>query len=159
MSYPHNKVCVAVLLSLTLPASVHAEPCRSQSFSGASYLVCSFDLTRDDLRTYWRRDDGQSYRTFAALAEDLEGKGKLLRFAMNGGMYRSDFRPVGLYIENGRELAPANTTTRTGAPSQIRRLGHASPAVTLTIYGHLFRNRDREAADVIEVALRTSVER
>ena len=40
-----------------------------------------------------------------------------------------------------------------------RRLGHASPAVTLTIYGHLFRNRDREAADVIEVALRTSVER
>jgi integrase len=40
-----------------------------------------------------------------------------------------------------------------------RRLGHASPAVTLTIYGHLFRNRDREAADVIEVALRTTVER
>jgi uncharacterized protein YigE (DUF2233 family) len=34
-------------------------------------------------------------------------------------MYRSDFRPVGLYIENGRELTPANTTTRTGAPSQI----------------------------------------
>jgi len=39
-----------------------------------------------------------------------------------------------------------------------RRLGHASPAVTLTIYGHLFRNRDREAADAIEVALRTTVE-
>jgi hypothetical protein len=45
----------------------------------------------------------------AALAEDLAGKGKSLRLAMNGGMYRSDFRPVGLYIENGRELAPANT--------------------------------------------------
>jgi uncharacterized protein YigE (DUF2233 family) len=38
---------------------------------------------------------------------------------MNGGMYRSDFRPVGLYIENGRELMPANTTTLAGAPSQI----------------------------------------
>jgi integrase len=38
-----------------------------------------------------------------------------------------------------------------------RRLGHASPAVTLTIYGHLFRNRDREAADAIEVAPRTTV--
>ena len=46
-------------------------------------------------------------------------EGKSLRFAMNGGMYRYDLRPVGLYIENGRELAPANTATITGAPSQI----------------------------------------
>jgi uncharacterized protein YigE (DUF2233 family) len=102
-----------------MPAGAHAEPCRTQSFSGASYLVCSFDLTRDDPRTYWRRDDDKPYRTFAALAKDVERKGKSLRFAMNGGMYRSNFRPVGLYIENGRQLAPANTTRLTGAPSQI----------------------------------------
>ena len=38
---------------------------------------------------------------------------------MNGGMYRGNLRPVGLYIENGRELTPANTATLTGAPSQI----------------------------------------
>ena len=119
MSYSLNKVCAVVLLSLAVPAAAHAEPCRTQSYSGASYVVCSFDPTRDDLRTYWRRDDGKPYRTFAALAEDLERKGKSLRFAMNGGMYRSAFRPVGLYIENGQELAPANTTTLTGAPSQI----------------------------------------
>ena len=119
MRYLPNKVCAAVLLSLALPTAVHAEPCHTQSFSGASYLVCSFDLNQDDLRTYWRRDDGRLYRTFAALAEDLERKGKSLLFAMNGGMYRSDFRPVGLYIENGRELAPANTTTLTGPPAQV----------------------------------------
>ena len=119
MSYPLNKVCAVVLLSLAVPAAANAEPCRTRSFSAASYLVCSFDLTRDDLRTYWRRDDGKAYRTFAALAEDLEEKGKSLRFAMNGGMYRDDFRPVGLYVENNRELAPANTTTLAGAPSQI----------------------------------------
>jgi uncharacterized protein YigE (DUF2233 family) len=34
-------------------------------------------------------------------------------------MYRSDFRPVGLYIENSRELTQANTITLTGTPSQI----------------------------------------
>ena len=117
--YRLRRVCVAVLLSLTLPAAVHADPCRTQSFSRASYLVCSFDLTSDDLRNYWLKDDGKPYRTFAALAEDLKGKGKSLRFAMNGGMYQNDFRPVGLYIENGRELSPANTTKLTGAPSQI----------------------------------------
>ena len=120
MSYPLNKVCALVLLSFAVPGAAYAEPCRTQSFGAASYIVCSFNLTREDLRTYWRRDDGKPYRTFAALAEDLEGKGKLLRFAMNGGMYRNDFRPVGLYIENGRELTSANTATLTGAPSQIR---------------------------------------
>ena len=30
-----------------------------------------------------------------------------------------------------------------------RRLGHASAAVTLSVYGHLFRNRDEEASDVL----------
>jgi uncharacterized protein YigE (DUF2233 family) len=53
MSYPLNKVCALVLLSLALPAAVHAEPCRTQSFSGASYFVCSFDLTRDAGRGLW----------------------------------------------------------------------------------------------------------
>jgi uncharacterized protein YigE (DUF2233 family) len=76
MSYPLNKVCAVVLLSLALPAAVHAEPCRTQSFSGASYFVCSFDLTRDDLRSYWRRDDGKPYRTFAALAANADGSGR-----------------------------------------------------------------------------------
>jgi uncharacterized protein YigE (DUF2233 family) len=107
------------LLCLVASGTAHAEPCRGQSFRGASYIVCSFDVTKDELRIYWRGDDGQPYRTFAALAGDLEGKGKSLRFAMNGGMYRGDFRPVGLYIENGRELTRANTATVTGAPSQI----------------------------------------
>jgi uncharacterized protein YigE (DUF2233 family) len=104
---------------LAVPQSAGAEPCRTQSFGAESYIVCSFDLTQETIRTYWRRDDGKPYRTFAALAEDLEAKGRSLRFAMNGGMYRNDLRPVGLYIENGRELTAANTATLTGAPSQI----------------------------------------
>jgi uncharacterized protein YigE (DUF2233 family) len=110
-------LCVTGLLAAPQPA--RAEPCRTQSFDGESYVVCSFDLTRENIRTYWRKDDGKPYRTFAALAEDLEARGKSLRFAMNGGMYRDDLRPVGLYVENGRELTPANTTTLTGAPNQI----------------------------------------
>jgi uncharacterized protein YigE (DUF2233 family) len=104
---------------LAVPQSARAEPCRTQSFGGESYTVCSFDTTRDNIRTYWRRDNGTPYRTFAALAEEVENKGGSLRFAMNGGMYRDDLRPVGLYIENGRELTPANTTTLTGAPGRI----------------------------------------
>jgi uncharacterized protein YigE (DUF2233 family) len=73
-----------------------AEPCRAESFNGASYIVCSFDPAKVHLRTFWRGGDGKPYRTFAALAEELKAKGKTLRFAINGGMYGGDFRPVGL---------------------------------------------------------------
>jgi hypothetical protein len=40
-----------------------------------------------------------------------------------------------------------------------RRIGHASPVVTLGIYGHLFSETDRTAAKAIETALRTGKER
>jgi uncharacterized protein YigE (DUF2233 family) len=113
------QLCAAALLCLVTFGTAHAEPCHGESFRGASYIVCSFDPTKDDLRTYWRDSDDKPYRTFNAVAADLEAKGKSLRFAINGGMYQTDFRPVGLYIENGRERTKVNTATRTGTPSQI----------------------------------------
>jgi integrase len=33
-----------------------------------------------------------------------------------------------------------------------RRIGHASPAITLDVYGHLFKNTDRRAAEIMEAA-------
>ena len=40
-----------------------------------------------------------------------------------------------------------------------RRLGHASAAVTLGVYGHLFRDKSDAAAKAIEAAMRTGAER
>jgi integrase len=34
-----------------------------------------------------------------------------------------------------------------------RRLGHASPAITLKVYAHLFRKDDSKAAEAIDAAL------
>jgi integrase len=34
-----------------------------------------------------------------------------------------------------------------------RRIGHASPEITLRVYGHLFRNTDARAAEIMEAAL------
>jgi integrase len=34
-----------------------------------------------------------------------------------------------------------------------KRLGHASPAITLKVYAHLFQERDSKAADAINKAL------
>jgi uncharacterized protein YigE (DUF2233 family) len=111
--------CIAILLCLASITQAKAEPCRQQSFKGAAYVVCSFEPASDDLRMFWRDGAGAPYRTFAALAAGLNKAGRPLRFAINGGMYDDDLNPVGLYIEDGRTLVPANIKTVSGTPSQI----------------------------------------
>ncbi len=102
-----------------MPRAAVAEPCRDDSFHGAAYIVCRFDPTKDDLRIVWRGQDGSPYRTFDALAAELKEQGRTLQFAMNGGMYEEDLSPVGLHIENGKQLAKANTATVKGPPSRV----------------------------------------
>jgi uncharacterized protein YigE (DUF2233 family) len=110
---------VAVLLCLLALRPAEAAPCRSETFEDAGYTVCSFDLTKADLRLFWRKADDTPYATFSALAEALAGQGRTLQFAMNGGMYGDDLSPVGLYVENGVEMREINTASITGEPGQI----------------------------------------
>jgi uncharacterized protein YigE (DUF2233 family) len=72
------KLWAVTLLWPAAPVVVHAEPCRNAFFKSASYIVCSFDLTKDKLRFYWRGNTGKPYRTFAALAADLKANGTSL---------------------------------------------------------------------------------
>ena len=104
-------LAAAVLIAGIAAASA---ACRSESFEDNGYIVCSFDLAETDLRLFWQHPDGDAFGTFTALAGHLEGGGERLAFAMNGGMYGEDYGPIGLYIENGRELARANTTVGRG---------------------------------------------
>ena len=50
LTSPAIKLCVVMLLCAAAPATAKAEPCRSESFEGTSYIVCSFDVTKDNLR-------------------------------------------------------------------------------------------------------------
>lgn len=112
-------LAVTVSVSVLGPGAARAEGCEDRRLLGASYIVCKFDPAADDLRLYWRGQDGRPFRTFDALSDVLQGEGRTLVFAMNGGMYERDFSPVGLHIEKGRTLSPLNTKTVTGRPSQI----------------------------------------
>jgi uncharacterized protein YigE (DUF2233 family) len=110
---------IRLLATLTLGATLAsgaaaADPCRSESFEGSSYTVCSFDLTKSDVRVFWRDGEGVPYASFGALESDLESQGRTLAFAMNGGMYDAELAPVGLYVENGSEMKAVNTADAAG---------------------------------------------
>lgn len=57
-------------------------------------------------------DSDHALGNIGKLKAFVERKGQHLRFAMNGGMYMEDLRPLGLYIEKGRTLRKLITKTK-----------------------------------------------
>jgi len=111
-------------------------PCREVRFEGLAYTVCEADAARDDLRLWLADDEGAPIGTFARLEALLAERGRRLVFAMNAGMYHPDRRPVGLYVEDGRELSPLVERARGGnfalLPNGVFCIGEGRAAVIET---------------------------
>lgn len=91
-------------LLLAAPAAAQDGPCRDMAFDGVPYTVCEV-AAGADLRVFHTAPDGAPHGSFARVDAGLAAEGLRLAFAMNGGMYHEDRRPVGLMIEDGQERA------------------------------------------------------
>jgi uncharacterized protein YigE (DUF2233 family) len=115
-----NRRTIAFLLaaaaSLTPRHSSAAErpPCRSLNYERNPYTICEVDVRKHAVRLYWKRPDGAPYAYLKALPQELGTKAGKLMFATNAGMFDPSLKPVGLYIEQGRELVRANTRSGYG---------------------------------------------
>ena len=89
-----------------------ASPCGRLSFRGAGYIVCTVDLRTYLVRLFWKDSQQQPYGRFDRLPRRLAEDP--IVFAMNAGMYEEDLSPVGLYVEDGKTLKPANRRAGTG---------------------------------------------
>jgi uncharacterized protein YigE (DUF2233 family) len=93
-------------------ASASDAPCRRLERPESAYVVCTVDLRKYQVKLFWRGPDGDVLGSFDRLRQTADGA--RLAFAMNAGMYHEDRSPVGLYVENGRELKRANTASGPG---------------------------------------------
>lgn len=98
---------VGTLACLAWPSAAAADgpSCRRVVFEDTPHVVCEA-RAGDDVRLFWRGPDGALLGGFGAVNRALGAEDRRLAFAMNGGMYHADRRPVGLYVEDGREAAP-----------------------------------------------------
>ncbi|HNY87268.1 MAG TPA: phosphodiester glycosidase family protein [Candidatus Hydrogenedentes bacterium] len=80
----------------------------SASSKGVRYLTVRVPLDTADLALHWKREDGTPLCHFHALRDYLSGQGRHLVFAANAGIYARDYTPLGLHVENGREMEPLN---------------------------------------------------
>ena len=107
-------LALAGILALRCPAFAAGGPCHTMSHEGNDYTLCEVDLKRHAVRIYWKRPDGTPYAYLRALPRALEANAGRLMFATNAGMFDAALKPVGLYIERGRELVRANTKSGYG---------------------------------------------
>lgn len=83
-------------------------------FSDSNYLTYTVDPKQGNVHLFWKDDTGKIINTFPNLKQQTEKQGKQLIFAMNGGMYKTDYSPLGLYIENGKTLVAVNNANADG---------------------------------------------
>lgn len=105
-------IWTAISLAILLAHPAHAAGCRDTEFEAVSFTLCEADPAVDDIRLFLNDDAGKPLGTFDNLEARLAEDGLALAFAMNGGMYHPDRRPVGLYVEGGQ--AHSSIVTRAG---------------------------------------------
>nr|WP_232845110.1 phosphodiester glycosidase family protein [Paracoccus onubensis] len=103
-----------MLLAMTVPAVAGSGGCGKLSHDGQGYVICQVDAAQEPALRLWQDGaDGKPLRNFANVRKLLD-QGQSLNFAMNAGMFHSDYRPVGLLIVDGEELSPLTTAASGG---------------------------------------------
>ncbi len=78
-----------------------AVTCERIEHAGTPFTVCEVDPAEESLRLFLNDATGAPLGSFRRVEVTLDVD--TLAFAMNAGMYHTDRRPVGHYVENGIE--------------------------------------------------------
>lgn len=106
----HYKLRFLVIIVTLLVSSAFIERKNSTEDSILSYTV---EPKLQQLDFYWK-DNNQVIGSLENLKKVVEGQNKKLVFAMNGGMYKQDNSPQGLFIQNNKTITPLDTAKGSG---------------------------------------------
>lgn len=96
------KYSLLIVLGILLFTSFN----KSDDFD--EFIYHKINLENQNLRMFWKDDKGDVFKNFRKLKSYINSNCDSLVFAMNGGMYKKDNSPLGLYVENGKILNPVN---------------------------------------------------
>jgi len=104
---------LAALLCVT-PAVAGALECGEVVFRYVRSTVCRVNLRTDRLQLFLTDPSGRPFNSFRKIAESVRARNQQLVFAMNAGMYREDYSPLGLMVINGRQVHRLNVASGFG---------------------------------------------
>ena len=94
-------------------ASVH-ERLESGSVAQPRFTTTRVDARTERIELFLRDDAGRTFKRFDRLRAWLASRNERLLFAMNAGMFRPDLSPVGLFVQDGRQVSPLNLSDGAG---------------------------------------------
>src|SRR4051812_41046162 len=101
-------VVVGVLAALCASPAAAVEFSEMKTAEGRRVTVCRVKVKEEKLRLFLNDDKGQPFKSFERLEHWLNERGQKLTFGMNAGMYQPDFSAQGLFVAEGRQVAPLN---------------------------------------------------
>lgn len=87
-------------------SSLRESACKEATFEGARFTHCIADPVKHHITTDLGRDDGKPYRSLPNLAGGRSADAALVAFAVNGGMFDGEGKPIGYYVENSVRIKP-----------------------------------------------------
>jgi uncharacterized protein YigE (DUF2233 family) len=98
--------------SATASEPAAASACTSVTFESVPLTHCIADPAQHRIAMANLGADKQPFGSLAAFAASLDPAS--IAFAVNGGMYGDDLKPIGYYVENGERLKELNRETGEG---------------------------------------------
>ena len=96
------------------PSGLVQQDSKSAGVTASRFTTIRVDARTERIELFLRDDAGQPFKHFDQLKSWLAGKNKQLRFAMNAGMYQVDLSPVGLFVQDGKQVSRLNLAEGTG---------------------------------------------
>ncbi len=82
---------------------------RQLEYNGTRFTVVSADLTKVQLKMFWKNPQGKPFSSLKNLEKHLVKNKIRLLTAMNAGIFDTSQAPLGLHIERGKVLHPLKT--------------------------------------------------
>jgi len=103
------------LAALRFSSPAHALDTRAVDDGEDRFDLVELDLAHDRLELHWQDDAGSALASIEGLRTWGHARDRELRFAANAGIYDREFKPLGLYVEDGVTRRPLNTAKPRGA--------------------------------------------
>jgi uncharacterized protein YigE (DUF2233 family) len=104
-----------------------------ESVARPRFTTIRVDVRTERVELFLRDDAGRTFNRFDRLKSWLAGRNERLLFAMNAGMFRPDLSPVGLLVQDGRQVSPLNLSDGDGnfflKPNGVFFISESGPRV------------------------------
>ncbi|MFL6255858.1 MAG: phosphodiester glycosidase family protein [Pyrinomonadaceae bacterium] len=109
------------------------EGLKPASVAPPRFTTIRVDARAERVELFLRDDEGRTFKRFERLRSWLASRNERLLFAMNAGMFQPDLSPVGLLVQDGRQVSPLNLSDGAGnfflKPNGVFLISESGPRI------------------------------